>query len=73
MGSTVEIRRPDRGTAPAYLAEAPHPANAPGLVVFEEWWGLDDRIKATADRLASHGFNVDRSRPLSRTQRRRRR
>ncbi len=58
MGSTVEIRRPDRGTAPAYLAEAPHPANAPGLVVFEEWWGLDDRIKATADRLASHGFNA---------------
>jgi carboxymethylenebutenolidase len=27
-------------------------------VLFEEWWGLDDRIKATADRLASHDFNV---------------
>ena len=27
-------------------------------MLFEEWWGLDDRIKATADRLASHGFDV---------------
>ena len=26
--------------------------------MFEEWWGVDDRIKATADRLASAGFSV---------------
>ena len=58
MGSMIEFTRPDGGKAPGYLAEAPRPQDAPGIVLFGEWWGLDDRIKATADRLASHGFNV---------------
>jgi carboxymethylenebutenolidase len=57
MGSMIEFARPDGATAPGYLAEASR-KGAPGVVLFEEWWGLDDRIKATADRLASHGFNV---------------
>lgn len=57
MGSMVEFARPDGKTAPGYFVQAPA-AGAPGIVLFEEWWGLDDRIKATADRLASHGFNV---------------
>jgi carboxymethylenebutenolidase len=57
MGSMVDFRRPDGQNAPGYFAEASKPG-APGIVMFEEWWGLDDRIKATADRLASEGFNV---------------
>ncbi len=57
MSSTIEFRRPDGETAPGYLAQAEQP-HAPGIVFFEEWWGLDDRVKATADRLASHGFEV---------------
>jgi carboxymethylenebutenolidase len=43
--------------APGYFAQASDAA-APGVVLFEEWWGLDHHIKATADRLASHGFSV---------------
>jgi carboxymethylenebutenolidase len=58
MRSMIEFTRPDGAMAPGYLAEAPSPQDAPGVVMFEEWWGLDDRIKATADRLAAHGFNV---------------
>jgi carboxymethylenebutenolidase len=58
MGSTIEFLRPDGKTAPGYLAPAPQADAAPGIVLFEEWWGLDDQIKRTADRLASHGFNV---------------
>lgn len=54
----IAVTRPDGESAPAYLAEAPGGAAEPGIVLFEEWWGLDDRIKATADRLASDGFNV---------------
>lgn len=54
----IEFRRPDGKTAPGYLAEAPQLQNAPGVVMLEEWWGVDDRIKGTADRLASHGFTV---------------
>jgi len=56
-GTLVEFTRPDGKKAPGYFAAAPQ-QNAPGIVLFEEWWGLDDRIKETADRLASHGFSV---------------
>ena len=58
MGSMIEVTRPDGKTAPAYHAPASKGGDAPGIVLFEEWWGLDDRIKATADRLASENFNV---------------
>lgn len=58
MGSTIEFRRPDGKGAPGYFAGAPDSGSAPGIVLIEEWWGLDDRIKRTADRLASYGFNV---------------
>jgi carboxymethylenebutenolidase len=57
MGSTIEFARPDGKAAPGYLATASS-ADAPGIVLIEEWWGVDDRFKATADRLASHGFSV---------------
>jgi carboxymethylenebutenolidase len=57
MGSMIDFTRPDGKSAPGYFAGAPQP-NAPGIVLFEEWWGLDERIKETADRLAGHGFSV---------------
>jgi carboxymethylenebutenolidase len=31
---------------------------APGLVVIQEWWGVNDHIKSVADRYATHGFRV---------------
>lgn len=57
MGSMIEFTRPDGNTAPGYFAQAVKPTTL-GVVLFEEWWGLDESIKATADRLASHGFMV---------------
>lgn len=57
MGSLIEFPRPDGKSAPGYFAPA-RDHGAPGVVLFEEWWGLDERIKVTADRLASSGFNV---------------
>ena len=33
-------------------------ADAPGVVVFHAWWGLNDDIVAYADRLAAAGFAV---------------
>jgi carboxymethylenebutenolidase len=42
------------GTAPGYLAE---PAgNGPGVIVLQEWWGLDEHIRSLCDRLAAEGF-----------------
>ncbi|MBV8198850.1 MAG: dienelactone hydrolase family protein [Candidatus Eremiobacteraeota bacterium] len=58
MGTMIDFARPDGRRAPGYLARASAGAKAPGIVLLEEWWGVDERLKATADRLASHGFDV---------------
>lgn len=50
----IEIARPDANVCPAYHA----PADGPGLVVVQEWWGLNPQIRATADRFAAAGFNA---------------
>jgi hypothetical protein len=33
-------------------------AGAPGIVVIQEWWGLNDQIKGVADRLAKAGYRA---------------
>ena len=33
-------------------------ANRPAIVMVHEWWGLNDNIKATADRYAGEGYTV---------------
>jgi carboxymethylenebutenolidase len=43
------------GTAHGYLAEPPS-GGGPGLIVIQEWWGLDDSVAETADRFAAAGF-----------------
>lgn len=57
MGEMIEFRRPDGHTCPGYLAGAAH-THAPGVVVIQEWWGLNEQIKKTADRLAEAGYRV---------------
>jgi carboxymethylenebutenolidase len=39
-----------------YAADAA--GNGPGVVVFHAWWGLNDDVKAFAERLAVAGFSV---------------
>jgi carboxymethylenebutenolidase len=58
MGKMVEFTRPDGKPAPGYLSEPARPGDAPGVVLFEEWWGLTDHIKEIANRLAADGFRV---------------
>lgn len=57
MGAMVEFPRTNGGTAKGYLAEA-RDAKAPGVVVIQEWWGLQGQIKGTCDRLAEAGFTA---------------
>jgi carboxymethylenebutenolidase len=38
-----------------YLAK-PASGSGPGVVVIQEWWGLNDNIKNIADRFAGEGF-----------------
>jgi len=58
MGSMIEFTRPDGAKAPGYLAEPGDPKNAPGIVMLEEWWGVNDQIISTAERMATAGFRV---------------
>ena len=57
MGSMVEFQRPDGKAVSGYLAE-PAQANAPAIVVIQEWWGLNAQIRGVADRLAVAGFQA---------------
>lgn len=43
------------GTCSGYLAK-PASGTGKGVVVFQEWWGLNDNIKSIADRFAGEGF-----------------
>lgn len=58
MGQMTKCRRPDGQTFDAYLAEPSDGDNAPGVVVIQEWWGLNDQIKGVADRLARAGYRA---------------
>lgn len=56
-GKSVELTLPGERTSTAYVAR---PKGAPrgGLLVVHEWWGLDDWVKAEADRYAGQGYLV---------------
>lgn len=41
-------------TAKGYLAEPE--GEGPGIVVLQEWWGLDDHIRSVCDRFAAEGY-----------------
>jgi len=55
MGTTISFKRPDGKELQGYLAE-PAKAGGPGVVVIQEWWGLNDPVRGVADRLAHAGF-----------------
>ena len=43
-------------TAQGYLARPEGDGPFPGVIVVQEWWGLDDHIKDVARRFANEGF-----------------
>ena len=58
MGKMVSYKRPDGKSVNGYLAEPAAGAKAPGMVVIQEWWGLNDQIKGVADKLAKAGYRA---------------
>lgn len=56
MGRMIDFKRPDGGGGKGYLAEAGR--GRPGVVVIQEWWGLNDQICGVADRFARAGYNA---------------
>ncbi|MBM3520517.1 MAG: dienelactone hydrolase family protein [Alphaproteobacteria bacterium] len=57
MGTRISFPRPDGKKAEGYLAKAGRD-HAPGIVVIQEWWGLQDQIKGMCDRLALAGYDA---------------
>ena len=54
----IEYQRHDGQPVHGYLVEPADKASAPGVVVIQEWWGLDTEVKAVADRLAKAGYRA---------------
>ncbi|HEY7365992.1 MAG TPA: dienelactone hydrolase family protein [Methylomirabilota bacterium] len=54
----ISFKRPDGKDVAGYLAEPMQSGAAPGMVVIQEWWGLNDQIKGVADRLATAGYRA---------------
>jgi carboxymethylenebutenolidase len=54
MAETVEFKS-NGSTASGYLVK-PASGSGPGVLVIQEWWGLDAGIKEMADRLGKAGF-----------------
>ena len=57
MGTTIKFKRPDGQDGGGYIAK-PGRANAPGIVVIQEWWGVQDQIRGICDRLALAGYEA---------------
>jgi carboxymethylenebutenolidase len=53
-GQTIDFAA-NGGTAKGYLSK-PASGSGPGVIVVQEWWGIDDNIRSVADRLAGEGF-----------------
>jgi carboxymethylenebutenolidase len=56
MGTTVLFNRPDGQVIQGFLAEPDQAAKAPGIVVIQEWWGINEQIRGVANRLARAGY-----------------
>ncbi|MGE3674558.1 MAG: dienelactone hydrolase family protein, partial [Polyangiaceae bacterium] len=55
MGELMDFKRPDGQSCPGYVAG---PAGAPGVVLIQEWWGLNEQMKGLAERMAGAGFRA---------------
>ena len=51
MGKSYKL-----GSISGYMAKPSGKGQWPGLVVIQEWWGLDQQTKSIADRFAAKGY-----------------
>jgi carboxymethylenebutenolidase len=58
MGTMMQYKTPNGGSVAGYLATPKTGDAAPGVVVIQEWWGLNPQIKKTADRFAEAGYRA---------------
>ena len=58
MGSTISYQRPDGQSVNGFLEEPAQGGSAPGIVVIQEWWGLNDQIRGVASKVAAAGYRA---------------
>jgi carboxymethylenebutenolidase len=56
--SQVTFTRPDGKDCSAFYVEPSAGPHAPGIVIIQEWWGLNDQIKGVAERFAARGYRA---------------
>ncbi len=56
--SEVRFKRPDGKECSGFHVEPLAGGKAPGIVVIQEWWGVNDQIKGVASSLAEAGYRV---------------
>lgn len=56
MGQVIEFKRPDGGSTRGYLADAG--PGTPGVILIQEWWGLNEHIQRLVDRMAAAGITT---------------
>jgi carboxymethylenebutenolidase len=56
--SQITFTRPDGKECSGYYVEPAAGKSAPGIVVIQEWWGVNDQIKGVADKLAAQGYRA---------------
>lgn len=54
----IRFQRPDGKETGGYLAMPKDGEKSPSVVLVPEWWGVNEQIKKTANRLAEEGFRV---------------
>jgi carboxymethylenebutenolidase len=52
----VMVEFPSNGSQASGYLSAPTAGEGPGVVVIQEWWGLNDQIKEVCDHYAQEGF-----------------
>ena len=58
MAEKFVFKRPDGKESSGYYSAPDADEEAPGVVVIQEWWGLNDQIRGVADRLAMAGYRA---------------
>jgi len=56
--SQVTFARPDGKDCSGFYVEPAAGSHAPGLVIIQEWWGLNEQIKGVARRYAERGYRT---------------
>ena len=58
MGEEITFARPDGQDSKGYYVAPDAGESTSGIIVIQEWWGLNDQIKSVAERFAQKGYHA---------------